>query len=520
MKINLYNYFIILIIISNIHSIIIIPFKSYNPLLTKDEKVLELIKKSSDIDLVNTLSKNLIYTDLKIGENIQNISAFIEMRTNEFIIKNIFLPKPKEGKRIVNSNFTYNDNYILKNIINFKYYNSNKSLSYKHESICYDYSITYFPIQNTCADEIINLIYKNNINDKIKDTKIEFPFVFRGFEDFDHRTGILGFNHGNKFIPLLKQKSEINNYDFTIQYTDILEEKGEIIIGDLPHIYDEINYSENDIRMTKVIKKSATNNEWNININTYIKLKNNSEYLLAKNENAVFYIEEFFITAGNKYYSFIQDNFFKKYIELNKCRINTHTKGFFPVNLYYIMCYIENENERKEFFDSFPPLIIYQNDMNFNFTLDANDLFTIIPDNNRILFNVDFEYFSSKWSIGKPFFKKFQLFFNSDSNLINYYIKKGTNNKKEILTDKDSNNKEIWKILLIIILAFFIFFIGFIFGRVLCSKYNRKMRANELEDKFSYIPEKIEEKNENKDNLIDKIPNKNYKSKYYNLISK
>ena len=45
------------------------------------------------------------------------------------------------------------------------------------------------------------------------------------------------------------------------------------------------------------------------------------------------------------------------------------------------------------------------------------------------------------------------------------------------------------------------------------------MRANELEDKFSYIPEKIEEKNENKDNLIDKIPNKNYKSKYYNLIS-
>ena len=55
---------------------------------------------------------------------------------------------------------------------------------------------------------------------------------------------------------------------------------------------------------------------------------------------------------------------------------------------------------------------------------------------------------------------------------------------------------------------------GIIFGRALCSKFGRKIRANELEDNFSYIA-----KNNNKENDLSEFIEKNneYQSKYYNL---
>ena len=59
---------------------------------------------------------------------------------------------------------------------------------------------------------------------------------------------------------------------------------------------------------------------------------------------------------------------------------------------------------------------------------------------------------------------------------------------------------------------------GIIFGRALCSKYNRKIRANELEDNYNYIA-KDSIKDNNKDDAKEfNYGNfSNFKSKYYNL---
>ena len=146
--------------------------------------------------------------------------------------------------------------------------------------------------------------------------------------------------------------------------------------------------------------------------------------------------------------------------------------------------------------------------MNYNFTFNSNDLFTIIPDNKRILFNIDFIYNSKRWILGKPFFKKYQLVFNSDSNLIRHYV-------ENIFENKEKNNKgNSFKIILIIFLVIIAFLVGIIFGRALCSKFNRKIRANELEDNFTYIA-----KDNNKNNDLSEFNEKSfeYKSNYYNL---
>ena len=97
-------------------SIIIIPFRTYNPLLSKDEKIINLIKKANDLDIVDTLSKNLIYTNLSIGE-VNSIQTFISMESTEFYLKNLALENKTSPEDIIGyPNYTYNDNYLLKNL--------------------------------------------------------------------------------------------------------------------------------------------------------------------------------------------------------------------------------------------------------------------------------------------------------------------------------------------------------------------------------------------------------------------
>ena len=129
--------------------------------------------------------------------------------------------------------------------------------------------------------------------------------------------------------------------------------------------------------------------------------------------------------------------------------------------------------------------------MSYNFSLVAKDLFTIIPDNKRLLFNIEFNNETENWEFGKPFFKKYHLVFDSDSKLIKYYI----NSNSEI----NQNNINDGKIFMFFILTVIIFFFGILLGKLLFNKYNRKIRANELEDNYSYNPKYIKEDNDMKD---------------------
>jgi len=80
--------------------------------------------------------------------------------------------------------------------------------------------------------------------------------------------------------------------------------------------------------------------------------------------------------------------------------------------------------------------------------------------------------------------KKYNLVFNHDSKTIGFYSNKNISVKKNnIINEKNKSNFSLTNILLIIILVCILIFGLFYFKR----KLNRKIRANELEDKFSYI---------------------------------
>ena len=104
--------------------------------------------------------------------------------------------------------------------------------------------------------------------------------------------------------------------------------------------------------------------------------------------------------------------------------------------------------------------------------------------------------FFSGWVFGSIFLKKYQLIFNEDLKTIGYY--KSFNNYYENNDIISNNNKFFY---LVILLIFIFAFIFIYFGMIIQKKYfskNRKIRANELEENFSY------ESNFNNDKDIDK----------------
>ena len=471
--------FLILLILAQITvNIIIIPFNTYNPLLSKNETILNSLKNAKDIDIVDTFYKNLIYSNISISKQNQNIQTFLSMNSIEFYFKNLDMnnnisPEEETGYY----NYTYNDNYILKHLFRLTYYNSSLSNTYKFvKDIKEDYYTKFSFDKGVYGNETFFLSKKNKISEKEIIKPINLLFTYRQSVRFDHRPGVIGLQIGkNDFLFQLKKEYIINNYEFTIKYNNINEEKGELIIGDSPHIYDE-NYNEKDIRNAKIIQKYL---QWNLLFsNIYIE---NNNYKFKKNQIGTFSIDEFFILGTKEYFELIQNIFFNKYIYEKICFLQKHQKPPYSGEYYHFMCYIQNNKKREEFFKNFPSLIFFQKEMYYNFTLKANDLFTIIPDNKRILFNIEFNNETKRWNFGKPFFKKYQLVFDLDSKLIKYYIK----SKNDIDSNKEG------KIIIIIILFIFVFIIGIFIGKILCNKYNRKIRANELEDNYSYTPNNI-----------------------------
>jgi len=93
------------------------------------------------------------------------------------------------------------------------------------------------------------------------------------------------------------------------------------------------------------------------------------------------------------------------------------------------------------------------------------------------------------WILGSIFLRKFQLIFDQDSKTIGYYKKGEYNTYDDTDYLRGINSSRTVKTIVIFILVIIFSFILVCFGMVIQKKYfnkNRKLRANELEENFSY----------------------------------
>ena len=262
------------------------------------------------------------------------------------------------------------------------------------------------------------------------------------------------------FIYQIKHQANLDNYAFTLKYDD--DEKGELIIGSYPHLYDK-KFDERNFVYTRA-GIIGNNVDWVLDFDA-IRYDNKTINLIIT--KSLIKIEYGLIQAPYKLKKYFNDNFFD-----NKC--NERFDIF--RNIYIIHC------DKNFEINNFKNLSFVLKDVNYEFVFTYKDLFFEL--NNEYIFAITFDYKTddgdSTWILGKTFMKKYQLVFDLERKIIGLYKDdKVNNNKKE-------NNKTFKYIIILIILS--IAFIILLAYLIYYIKKPRRNRACELnDDNYDYI---------------------------------
>ena len=374
-----------------------------------------------EINYFNYLEKNDIAIIFEIGTPFQSIPIYINFELYSFYIS---------GQNL-NGKYNENSSSTLKK----------KQLSYFYSEVLNEgyESEDKFKLKDISNKEIIisdfNFIIPTKLNEHKIDNFIPSSLGLKIQDSPDIK------NYG--FLYILKQKEIIDSFGWTIKYLN--NEEGEIIIGGYPHEYDK-EYGISKFKNTKAEKRGAQV-YWDLKFQYY--LTNKQDF---RSCHAQFDISFGFIKANFIYKNYLINEFFQF---KNNCFIYNNT------NYDYFIC---NSNEK---ISDFPKLILFHKDLNYSFEFNYKDLF--IQKDNQLYFLIVFEKKSQSieyWILGKPFFKKYQLVFESDRKLMGIYTEK---EKKQL------NVSWIIVFILFIILIILIIFI--------IQKYKnlpKKIKANEL----------------------------------------
>ena len=388
---------------------------------------------TTESDFYSNIAHNRIYTTLKIGTPSQEIKVQIKMLQFSLCVRNNTIYK-------YNTSSTYKKNGNEFSAYNADYYRAIPS----NESII---------IRND--DEVLN--------------DIKFMLTTNSKYDLDgilglqiHENNYLTYGHG--LINQLKLKKLINNEVFFFNY-DSTKDEGELIIGEYPHLLDKFGdkYHKNQLETT------------NIHMPTFDILYNvlfRSVYWDGKEieTSAIgkINIEDGYI-IGSKSYEEAVYKFFQPHIINKKCKSQ-------EVNVLYTT-YICDEYENLNI-SSFPNLIFYNSDTNYNLTITYKDLF--VKKGKKIYFMIVFDKkgYNAQWTLGSIVLRNNMIVFDMDKRLIGFYDPNNAKYKKEKL------NTSLYIIFITIAGIIIIALIGFIFYKFVWKKKGKK--AYELNDDYDY----------------------------------
>jgi len=274
-------------------------------------------------------------------------------------------------------------------------------------------------------------------------------------------------------ITQLKKRDKINSYVFSIKYTN--DDNGEIIIGDLPHEYSPNEYSSQNYFFDTVSITKEPPFNWHF---TYDKCLYGEEEV--DKSNMVKLSIDFGFIKGN---TFLKNKLEKNFFNVNNC----NKKQINDYDVYYCT---------KDALKNFKPIIFElqskycPTNTNANFEFTADDLF--IKDNNdndkyyfQIIFDSDGLFHN--WVFGKPLFKKYQMVFDQDKKTYGFYLDNNNNIINSIPNNNANTSSTSSKISWILVIFLFIVSLGLLYAlHKLLPKIPRKLKANELEENFSY----------------------------------
>ena len=328
------------------------------------------------------------------------------------------------------------------------------------------------------------------------------------------------------FIDNLKSNKFINSYQWAIIYNNIENKNfkmetngwnqflfrnsfGELIVGFDKDEYSDIfaikleNY---ELRSTKV-EKDRDKLFWSLffeDIYLYKEIKTNNNIIINDDEDTnkkhldkklteLLTTKEYNI-GTKEFQLLINEEFFNYYLENNICQPKDIFYDFSFEKFFYYIC--DNSTGRFILENKFPNISFVHRELKYTFELTYLDLFfTDINDSkkNKFYFNIIFSKSArDKWSLGKPFLKKYIFMFDYDKKLIQFLTLK----KKENNADKNLANSNMivtiqyiiisFLVIILIILGFLIFFMpNSYLGKYIRNKIKKnKKKANELEDEI------------------------------------
>ncbi len=416
--------FIILISITSSH--ITLPFRKKIP------------NKLTEENLMLTLYNNELLTNVSIGTPQINLEINIKMRKYP-----LHIIGPSVNVKLPYFDYTKSSTY--------HYYESEYE-KYNGEDFIYGMlSFDIFFIGN----------------EKIKE---KFDFILASSIKYNS-SGVLGLGispndkncHYTGFIKNVKNKKLIKENDFFFDF--INENEGNLIIGNLPHIYNNKKYDVNQFQYMRVQISKLNGQYFDIEFENLTYGNNN-----ISNEQFIgeLSIENGLIRASKKFGIEITNIFFKKYLDNNLCKYNNFTID--KINMTSFVC--DDKINIKEFEDiNFS--IITKKDV---FSLNYDDVF--MKFNGKIYFLIYFsELYGDNWELGEIFLKKYYMCFDQDNKRIGYYFKE--KKKKEFFFSFP------W--ILVFSLFLIILLMGYIIFYLFRKMKIRRKRANELDDGFDYM---------------------------------
>lgn len=383
--------------------------------------------------------------------------------SHEEILKNLYLNKEiinitiGEPYQIIEAtiNLEKYDFFFLQNLDNVNYYNSKKSKNSfildKRLSPFIDSPFKYgLYAQDSLAIKTLKETIKlNNISFVIgiNSTLNDYANIGLNFYDSSEDLNI-------NFYFQIQNKTKEKIKTMSIKYNN--DSEGELIFGNYTFDYNPWKYNKNNLVSSNVDIIHQNNQGWKIYFDI-IKF-DNDQY--NGNNHITFSLENGFIKGPLE----LNNLFLKNVFIQDKCN---------KIILESIMTFYYCDDDVS--FINFPNLYFYNREMNYTFSLKKEELF--IKKNGKIYFLIYFleKNKFSNWILGKPFLKKYQLFFDYEKKKIGFYT-----------PDKKKNDNLTSKLNIIIILIIVIFVLLFILYKF---HYNqkRKRRINEVDDNYNYM---------------------------------
>ena len=407
-------------------------------------------------NFLNNYYAQYLYTPITVGSKKQKLE--VSLKLNRYIS---YLISSKNSK------------------LKSNYFNENESDSYKQldENKVQSSDDEFFYSFKSRDD----FTFGENINFK------EYIFYLSQDQFFDE-TGHIGLQmqphsqnkdfSGNSFIDQLKSKSLINSHSFYLKYEfkneNEFQFKGNLIIGDMPHEVEPSDLFKEDNFVQDYVEMNEFTQRWRLKISSV----SYGNIVMTQSDTAEISTTFGFIEAPIKFLD-IYDLWFNK----------TNCKGQYNgENEVYMYLSCEENVDISQFKD----LVFKTRNKEMSFTLTYKDLFRKIG--NKYIFLILFHEDLNEWKFGHIFLKKYTMVFNGDKKTIGYYYQRNINEGNK------ADSRGSWVYLIIIInVIFAILIIGLLVYIFYYKPYkNRKIRPNELEENFEYIPHDSEKEKENK----------------------